>query len=118
MSFIDTSLGGTKKEFPKTVWDLVLRARDSSAGVRRAGLEELCRHYWKPVYHYVRVSCAKSNEEAKDLAQGFFMHLVESDDLQQYKPDRASFRTYLKMVLKHFVLDEDKKAQALKRGGA
>lgn len=117
MSFIDTNLGGTKKEFPQTVWDLILKARDPSADVRRAGLEELCRQYWKPVYHYVRVTCVKSNEEAKDLAQGFFMHLVESAELQRYEPERASFRTYLKMVLKHFVRDEDKKAQALKRGG-
>jgi RNA polymerase sigma factor (sigma-70 family) len=117
MSFVDTSLGGTKKDFPKTAWDLVQQARDPSDDVRRAGLEELCRRYWKPVYYYVRISCAKSNEEAKDLAQGFFMHLVESDDLKQYKPERASFRTYLKMVLKRFVQDEDKKIHALKRGG-
>ena len=117
MSFVDTSLGGTKKDFPKTAWDLVQQARDTADDVRRAGLEELCRRYWKPVYYYVRISCAKSNEEAKDLAQGFFMHLVESDDLKRYKPEKASFRTYLKMVLKRFVQDEDKKAQALKRGG-
>src|SRR5262245_21187059 len=117
MSFVDTNLGGTKRDFPKTAWDLVQQARDPSDDVRRAGLEELCRRYWKPVYYYVRISCAKSNEEAKDLAQGFFMHLVESDDLKRYDPQKASFRTYLKMVLKRFVQDEDKKAQALKRGG-
>src|SRR5262245_41212631 len=117
MSFADTNLGGAKKDFPKTAWDLVQQARDSADDIRRAGLEELCRQYWKPVYYFVRISCAKSNEEAKDLAQGFFMHLVESDDLKGYKPELASFRTYLKMVLKRFVLDEDKKTQALKRGG-
>ena len=40
----DTSLGGSQKDFPKTAWELI-------AGPGRAGLEELCRRYWKPVYH-------------------------------------------------------------------
>lgn len=113
----DTSLGGAQREFPQTLWDVLSRARDSDAGVRREGLEDLCRQYWKPVYHYVRVAWAKSNEDAKDLTQAFFLWLTEGETLRRYKPERASFRAYLKGLLKHFVQHQEDAMRRLKRGG-
>jgi RNA polymerase sigma-70 factor (ECF subfamily) len=113
----DTSLGGDQKEFPQTLWDILSRARDSNAGVRRDGLEELCRQYWKPVYRYVRVAWAKTNEDAKDLTQAFFLWLTDGDALQRYQPERASFRAYLKSLLKHFVQHQEDALRRLKRGG-
>jgi RNA polymerase sigma-70 factor (ECF subfamily) len=113
----DTSLGGEQREFPQTLWDVLSRARDSDAGVRRAGLEDLCRQYWKPVYRYVRVAWAKTNEDAKDLTQAFFLWLTEGDTLRRYQPERASFRAYLKGLLKHFVQHQDDALRRLKRGG-
>jgi len=113
----DTSLGGSPRDFPQTAWELISRARDPSNEAGRAGLEELCRRYWKPVYTYLRVGWARSNEDAKDLTQAFFLELVEDDLLKRYEPGRAAFRTYLKSLLKHFVQDHDKAAHRLKRGG-
>lgn len=107
----DTSLGGSRKDFPKTAWELI-------SGAGREGLEELCRRYWKPVYHYLRVGWARSNEDAKDLTQAFFLWLLEEEErVKRYEPGRAAFRTYLKSLLKHFVQDHDKAAHRLKRGG-
>ena len=113
----DTSLGGEQREFPQTLWDVLCRARDSDAGVRRDGLEDLCRQYWKPVYRYVRVAWAKTNEDAKDLTQAFFLWLTEGDTLRRYKPERASFRAYLKGLMKHFVQHQEDALRRLKRGG-
>jgi RNA polymerase sigma-70 factor (ECF subfamily) len=113
----DTSLGGEQREFPQTLWDILSRARDSDAVVRREGLEDLCRHYWKPVYRYVRVAWAKTNEDAKDLTQAFFLWLTEGDALRRYQPERASFRAYLKSLLKHFVQHQEDALRRLKRGG-
>ncbi len=113
----DTTLGGSEKDFPKTVWELVSRAREGPEGDGRAALEELCRRYWKPVYTYLRVGWARSNEDAKDLTQAFFLWLVEDDLLKRYDRGRAAFRTYLKSLLKHFVQDHDKAIHRLKRGG-
>jgi len=113
----DTSLGGDQREFPQTLWDVLSRARDSDAEVRRAGLEDLCRHYWKPVYRYVRVAWAKTNDDAKDLTQAFFLWLTEGESLRRYEPARASFRAYLKSLLKHFVQHQDDALRRLKRGG-
>lgn len=113
----ETSLGGSQQDFPKTVAEMLSRARDASTRVRRAGFEELSRRYWKPVYHYVRVAWAKSNEDAKDLAQAFFLWLLEGDSIARYEQERASFRTYLKLILKRFVGHQDEAMGRLKRGG-
>lgn len=118
MSTPDTSLGGATKGFPSTLGDLLSRARDASEEVRRAGLEELCRRYWKPVYFYYRLAWRKSNEDAKDLAQAFFAWLLEGEALAKYAFDKGGFRAYLKTLLKRFVQHEDQARQRLKRGGA
>lgn len=96
---------------------MVERACDASNSVRQAGLDELCRRYWKPVYHYLRLGWARSNEDAKDLAQAFFLWLVEGEALRRYEPHRARFRTFLKTLLRHFVQHQDEALGRLKRGG-
>src|SRR5215813_14423386 len=117
MNFSDTSLGGTQKDFAKTAWGVIQRARDSSPQVRQDGLNDLCRRYWKPVYHFLRVGYSKNNEDAKDLTQAFFLWLSEGEALRRYEPERASFRTYLKTLLRHFVLNQQEAMSRLKRGG-
>jgi RNA polymerase sigma-70 factor (ECF subfamily) len=113
----DTSLGGTQRDFSKTVQEMIRQACDPSPGVRQEGLNELCRRYWKPVYHHLRVGWAKSNENAKDLTQAFFLWLVEGGALGRFDPVRASFRTFLKSLLRHFVQNQEEALARLKRGG-
>jgi len=113
----DTSLGGPGVNFAETVWGTIERARAASPEIRQAGLEELARNYWKPVYHYLRVAWAKSNEDAKDLAQAFFLWLTDHRALDRYAPERGSFRTFLKALLRHFVQHHDEALDRLKRGG-
>jgi RNA polymerase sigma factor (sigma-70 family) len=113
----DTSLGGPGVDFRETVWGTIERARDASPEIRQAGLEELARTYWKPVYRYLRVAWAKSNEDAKDLAQAFFLWLTDRNALERYAPERGRFRTFLKALLRHFVQHHDQALDRLKRGG-
>ncbi|HXG59766.1 MAG TPA: hypothetical protein VNO22_00190 [Planctomycetota bacterium] len=113
----DTTLGGTRRDFPETQGDFLARVRDASDDVRRAGLEELARRYWKPIYYYFRLGWAKTNEDAKDLTQAFLAWLVEDDALRRYEAERASFRTYLKTLLKRFAQHEEEARGRLKRGG-
>ena len=96
---------------------MVQRACDPSTTVRQEGLNDLCRRYWKPVYHHLRVGWAKTNDTAKDLTQAFFLWLVEGGALARYEPERASFRTFLKSLLRHFVQNQDEALHRLKRGG-
>lgn len=117
MNVGDTSLGGSRAEFPETVLDVVRRACDGSPEVQKPALEEFCRKYWKPVYFYFRVAWARSNEDAKDLAQAFFLWLSDPRVLKRFDPQRAGFRTFLKSLLRHFVQHHDEALGRLKRGG-
>ncbi len=104
--------------FPETSWGLVSQFRDEPAGDYRAGLGELCRKYWKPVFHYLRARWARSEEDATDLTQAFFLWLLEGEALKRYAPDRGSFRTFLKVLLWRFVNHHLTAARCIKRGGA
>ena len=110
----DTSLGGDRARFPETT-DGVLSLVGPSA--ERADFEVLCARYWKPVYAWVRIAWGKGNEDAKDLAQAFFLWLIEDDALRRYDPKKGGFRTYLLVLLKRFVGHEERALNRLKRGG-
>jgi RNA polymerase sigma-70 factor (ECF subfamily) len=101
--------------FASTQWSTILAARSDSA-TRRAALERLCRTYWPPVYHYIRRRGATPHD-AEDLAQRFFLHLLDSEFLDRTDPERGRFRGYLVGTLKHFLADEHERASAQKRGG-
>ncbi|MBI2900071.1 MAG: sigma-70 family RNA polymerase sigma factor [Planctomycetes bacterium] len=114
----DTSQGGPNDQFPETTWSMISRLRKSHADLRRPGLEKLSRRYWKPVYQYVRCAWAKSNEDAKDLTQTFFVWLLEGGEvLKKYEPERGGFRHYLKGLLRNFMADQRKALGRIKRGG-
>jgi RNA polymerase sigma-70 factor (ECF subfamily) len=113
----ETETGGGGRDFPLTQWSLIAGVRDSDTVTRRRALESLCERYWKPVYHYIRRAWRKSPEDTKDLAQAFFLKVLEGDWLQRYKPERGGFRTYLKVLLRGFAADQHDAVNALKRGG-
>lgn len=117
--FGDTSIGGDAREFPATqmVWSLIRQARDPGSPEYAGAINELCRQYWKPAYAYVKAARSLGNEEAKDVTQEFFSDLVDGDLLARYKPDRGSFRGYLKGALQLFLMETHRKAVAQKRGG-
>src|ERR1051325_11532211 len=117
MKELDTSLGGSGRDFSKTVFEMVQKARSGPPAARQEALNDLFGRYWKPAYHYLRVAWAKSNEDSKDLVQAFFLWLVDGDALSRYDPGRAAFRTYLKSLLRHFVQNHDEALSRLKRGG-
>lgn len=90
-----TSMGGPDERFLTTEWTMILRAQTRDADARREAMGELARRYWKPVYCFLRYK-GHSNEEAKDLTQGFFEQVVLGRGLVQ-KADRAKgrFRNFL-----------------------
>ena len=113
----DTSLGGEGDRFPETTGDIRSLLGHEGPSLGKPELELLCRRYWKPVYAYVRIAWTKSNEDAKDLTQAFFLWLMEGETLQRYDAERGGFRAYLKVLLKRFVGHEERALNRLKRGG-
>jgi len=109
-------MGGAHRPFPTTRHSLIDCAAGTGAPAREA-LDHILAVYWKPAYKHVRIRWNRSNEEAKDLVQGFFAALIEREILAGFDPSKARFRTYLKGCLDHFVMKQDESAHRLKRGG-
>ncbi|HEX3746207.1 MAG TPA: sigma-70 family RNA polymerase sigma factor [Bryobacteraceae bacterium] len=112
----DTAMGGPHRPFPTTRHSLIVSAASAGTMAREA-LDDVVAVYWKPAYKHVRIQWRRSNEEAKDLVQGFFTALIEQQILAGFDPSKARFRTYLKGCLDHFVMKQDERANRLKRGG-
>jgi len=100
--------------FTTTHWSVVLEAQGESPAAQEA-LEKLCRGYWRPIYCFVRRQGARP-EEAQDLTQGFFALLLERRDLRTVRKEKGRLRSYLLTALKHFLVDERRRAMAIKRG--
>ena len=104
------------REFTSTHWSLVLCAGDSQAPESAEALEKLCRAYWYPLYAYVRCR-GYGPEEACDLTQEFFAQLLQKRWLREADPNRGRFRTFLLSSLAHFLANDWRASQTLKRGG-
>jgi len=102
--------------FATTQWSVVVAAGQSGSPDSAEALASLCETYWYPIYAYVRRN-GESSEDAKDLTQSFFTHLLEKDVIPKADPDRGQFRAFLITSLKHFLSNERHKAGAKKRGG-
>lgn len=115
---IDTTMGGANRRFPLTRHSVIRDAgHHVDPAVRRQALEVLVASYWKPVYTLLRLHWRQTNEDAKDLTQGFFASLLESATLGRFDPTRGRFRTYLRTCLDRYVANERKAGRRLKRGG-
>ena len=112
----DTDIGGLRTSFPDTRVSAVLAARDERPAVRARATEAIIACYWKPIYKYVRRRWGVANDDAKDLTQGFLASLLERGLLARFDPQRARFRTYLRLCLDAFVANERRAAGRLKRG--
>ena len=100
-------------DFESTQWTLILQCPEGG-GVR--ALDHLCKAYWKPLYAYARgLGC--THQDAEDMIQGFFTHLIESNLHQRADPARGRFRTFMQMTLRNFVSRQHRDATAQKRGG-
>lgn len=113
----DTAIGGLSHRFPTTQRSAIDAVRIGDQADRDRALGIIVETYWKPVYKYIRVKWKKSNEDAKDLTQGFFARSLEKDFFQAYDQTRARFRTFIRTCLDAYLANEHKAAQRVKRGG-
>jgi DNA-directed RNA polymerase specialized sigma24 family protein len=102
--------------FVTTLWSVVLAAGlDASAEAERA-LSHLCSTYWYPLYAFVRRQ-GHSPQDAEDLTQGFFEHLLEKNALGRVEKDKGKFRSFLLASLKNFLANDWDWKNRAKRGG-
>ena len=115
MGGLETTLGGSRENFPETVWSSVL-AEPGSPGHPEAR-ERFFALYWRPVYKFIRTAGRASIEDAKDLTQEFFGYFLEGNLLSKYREEKGRFRSFLKGVLRRFLSEARRDGAAQKRGG-
>ena len=102
--------------FKSTHWSLVLAAIDTDSPQAQEALGRLCEAYWYPIYAFIRRRGSEA-ELAKDLTQEFFSRLIARQYLRVADREKGRFRTFVMSCVEHFLSNERKKEQALKRGG-
>jgi RNA polymerase sigma factor (sigma-70 family) len=113
----DTAIGGRSDRFPVTHRSAVLALKSSDSDVRAMAGDRLVSAYWKPVYKYLRIKWKADNEAAKDWTQDYFAAAFERGLFERYEPARGTFRTFVRVSVDSYVLNERKAAGRLKRGG-
>jgi RNA polymerase sigma factor (sigma-70 family) len=111
-----SSAGPDDGQFDKTRWSMVLGAVQSRAPCAQKSLAELCGLYWRPLYAFARRR-GRSPEDAQDLVQGFFEHLIGSRGLATVDRSKGRFRSFLLASFQNFISAETRRARAEKRGG-
>ena len=109
------SRGGTSGWFTTTVWACISDAGKPHATESAAAREELCRTYWRPLYHFIRRK-GYGPEDAEDLTQAYFAMLLRKNFWERADRTKGRFRDILLTALCQFLLDQRDRAQAVKRG--
>jgi RNA polymerase sigma factor (sigma-70 family) len=103
-------------QFHTTRWTLVMASVRNQSQADRAALAELYQLYWYPLYAFARRR-GHSPQDAEDLTQGFFVHLLEHQTLSQVDQLKGKFRSFLLACFQNYLSVEVQRAQCLKRGG-
>ena len=105
----------TAERFSEASWSVVVAGATAEPRVQTARAE-LCRIYWPPIYGHLRRS-GYNREDAQDLTQSFFQHLLENETLHRASRDKGRFGSFLLGALKRCLADERTRRGAAKRGG-
>lgn len=104
-----------RQNFHTTRWTIVLQARGDQPEAK-AALSDLCEAYFNPVLRFL-LREGKDEDEAHELAQGFFARLLSSNGIREVDPGKGRFRSYLLGALKNFLADLRRRESRQKRGG-
>ncbi|MEZ4311569.1 MAG: sigma-70 family RNA polymerase sigma factor, partial [Polyangiaceae bacterium] len=85
---------------------------------RQRAWEVLAEAYWKPVYKHLRLRWRRAPEDAEDLTQSFFAEALRRGLFADHDPEKARFRTYVRVCLDGFASNDKRSRERLKRGGA
>src|SRR6478672_574148 len=113
---MDPKGAAASDSFAVTRWSVVLHAGRAESPQWRESMSVLFLAYWKPLYAFCRRR-GVTPDQAHDLLQGFFTHLIERQSLRHAERSRGRFRTFLLACFQHFISDQKQREGAAKRGG-
>jgi RNA polymerase sigma factor (sigma-70 family) len=98
-----------------TRWTLIARAQGSGAE-RRAALGELIVHYQALVLWLIQHYGHPPDLSAEELKQEFLEGVLRRNDIAKLDPERGSFRGWLRVAVRRFLLNEWDKWHAARAG--
>src|SRR5438477_3141232 len=109
---------GRADRFATTRWSVVLGSAGSQGEEQKArdALNQLCESYWRPVFAFI---CRRGHSiaDAQDLAQDFFVMVLEGNLLKLADPHRGRFRALLLKSLQNFLRESARLDRARRHGG-
>jgi len=97
--------------FETTQWSVVRKAIGSDELKAHQCLTAICNGYWLPLYTYLRCAGHKA-QDAQDLTQGFFEHLIRNKIFDSTDPSKGKLRHFLLACLRDHVFNERDKMLA------
>jgi len=105
-----------RKRFEETRWTLI-GALGEPQGIRRTrALEEFCRIYWYPLYHFARRK-GYSPVDSEDLTQALFEKLLAGDALKRLESEKGRVRSFLLRSFSNLMASEWQRKSSPRRGG-
>jgi DNA-directed RNA polymerase specialized sigma24 family protein len=111
-----TTENSREMRFRTTQWQLVLDSQNCNSPRHCEALAELCSLYWYPLYAFARRKGLEA-QDAEDLTQSFFLHLLEKGALQQVRAGKGRFRCFLLASFRNHISVWRQHQVAAKRGG-
>jgi RNA polymerase sigma-70 factor (ECF subfamily) len=93
-----------------THWSMLLQAHQGQIEDVSAAQHLLLQRYGGAVYRYL-LGMLRDPDAAEDLAQEFALRFLRGD-FRRADPQRGRFRDFLKMALRHLVVDYHRRQQA------
>src|SRR5258708_23210743 len=112
----DSSSHVNAARFRSTHWSVVWTAARDQTPAGQEALAELYRSYWYPLYAHVRRH-GYNSDDAQDLTQGFFLHLLERRRLTQADRGKCRFRSFLLASFQNFLLTAHRRELTIQRRG-
>ena len=106
---------GHLQAFPQTHWTQVRQS--AGAQSNRDGqqaLEQLCQDYWYPLYAFARRRGSRE-EDARDLVQGFFAHVIRTRLFGKADPQAGRLRSFLLKCFVNFSTTDYQSSQSTRR---
>jgi len=91
--------------FPITNWNDVVVATLNGDPEGRAALGRLCNTYLPVIEAFVR-SRGIAHQDSKDITQDFFLRMLQKALWKKADPSRGRFSTFLRVVIKHMILNQ------------
>lgn len=107
--------GGGSTAFRTTHWTVVLEAARPGTEGSLEAFARIYQDYWFALYAYIRRR-GYSPPDAADIAQDFFLHLIEKQSLEGMERNGGKFRSFLLGSLNNFLANAWDRTHAQKRG--